>query len=274
MGMFDFGGSTQSSSSYGQSSSQDESSSIGVSGGLSEQGSQSTSTQGIAFEDIFQQLFGGAAGTAMNLDPSMLTDMANQLFSGGLNFMEGLGGGAGADYLESRLSGDNAVLEEQIDLLGEDLGNFFNEQLLPGITSEAVGGGALGGGRQGVAQGEAANMVGEQFRRGATALRAGDIAARDAAATSLEGLAIQGAGTGLQALPAMAGLAEMGFGAEMMPYMMLAQITGDPTVLTQAQSSSYGSAADFAMNFSESFGSSQSTSSSESSGKSINFGWG
>ena len=274
MGLFSFGGSKQSSESFGQSSSYGESQSGGISAGLSEQGSQGTSTQGIAFEDIFAQMFGGAAGAAFQLDPSMLTDTANQLFSGGTGFLEQLGGGAGASYLEDRLSSDNQVLEDQIGFLGEDLGKFFNEQLLPGITSDAVAGGQLGGGRQGVAQGIAADRVAGEFQRGATALRAGDIAARDSAAGMLEQLGIQGAGTGLASLEGLQGLAQSGFSADMLPYMMLAQITGDPTVLTQAQNTSFGTAADFAANFSESFDTSQSTSSSKSSGKSIKFGWG
>ncbi len=45
---------------------------------------------------------------------------------------------------------------------------------MPGITSEAVAGGALGGGRQGVAQGKAVESVGREFRRGSLEIRNAD----------------------------------------------------------------------------------------------------
>ena len=114
MGLFDFGGSTSSSS--GQSSSFNSSSSSSISGGTSVSGAQDT----IAFEDIFASLFGNASSAAAGLDPSMLTEAANTLFNSGAGFLEGLGSDAGTAFLEDRLSGDNAVLEEQIGLLSED----------------------------------------------------------------------------------------------------------------------------------------------------------
>ena len=274
MGFFSFGGSKSSSQSSGFSQSTDESQSGGFSVGSSVQGSQQTSVDSIAFEDVFAKLFGGASGAAAGLDPSLLTEQANTLFSGGLGFLEQLGGGAGSAYMEQRLSGENPVLQEQIDLLGEDLGKFYEEQLLPGISAEAVGGGQLGGGRQGVAQGAAAQGVAGEFRRGASALRSADIAQRDQVAGMLESLGIDAAGTGLAAMPGLAGIAELGFGADMLPYMMLAQITGDPTVLNQSQGTSYGSSQDFAANYSQSYGQSTSETQSSSSSKDIKFGFG
>ncbi len=254
---FEFGGSK--SKSKGKSESSDWSKSGSESGGIGSTGSE----ERVAFEDIFARLFGGAEGAAAGLDPSMLTDMANMLFGSGMGFMDQIGGDQGTQYLQDRLGGDNEVLQQQIDLLGEDLGSFFNEQLLPGITTQAAGGGQLGGGRQGVAQGVATEEVGNQFTRGATALRAGDIAARDAAASTLSGNAIMGAQTAFQGMGAMAGIADMGFSAGMAPYERLAAIMGGPTVL----GSSYGSSSDWAKAWSESFGSSSSK--TKSSGKSI-----
>lgn len=259
--MFNFGGSTSSSSS--QSQSREEAWSSSVSGGAS----SSESSQAIAFEDVFARLFGGAEGAAMGLDPSMLTQAANTLFGAGTDFMGRIGGDAGSQYLESRLSGDNAVLQEQIDALGADLGQFFNEQILPGITSESVSGGTLGGGRQGVAQGMGAEMVGKQFQQGATALRAGDIAARDAAAGTLAGNTIQGAMTAFQGMPALAGMADLSMSAGMAPYERLAAILGGPTVLGSSSSSSF----DFARALSESWG--ESSASSKSSSKSLSMGF-
>jgi hypothetical protein len=258
---FSFGGSTSVSNS--QSNSFDRSNSVSGSGGAS----QSQSEQSIAFEDIFARMFGGAEGAAGGLDPSMLTEAANKLFTSGAGFMQGIGGDAGSDYLKGRLSGDNAVLQDQIDQLGQDLGGFFNEQLMPGITEQAVSGGQLGGGRQGVAQGRAIEEVGKMFTRGATDLRAGDIAARDAAAGTLAGNAISGASVGFQGMGAMAGAADMGFSANLAPYERLAQIIGGPTVL----GSSSSSAADWAAAFSNSYGESNATSTSR--GRSLSLGF-
>lgn len=252
--MFNFGGSVSGSSS--SSSSYEQSESGSVSGGFASSSSQDS----VAFEDVFARLFGGAEGAAAGLDPSMLTQTANQLFSGGMGFMDQIGADPGTAYMADRLGGDNAQLQEQIDLLGEDLGSFFNEELNPAITGQAAMGGQLGGGRQGVAQGRAMQEVGSQFARGASALRSNDLASRDAMAGGMAQTALQGVSAGLQGLPMMAGMADMGFSAGMAPYERLAAILGDKSVLNQAASSS----ADFARAFSSSFGQSRSSSSSSS----------
>lgn len=259
--MFSFGGSTSSSSS--QSESYEQSQSASQSGGVSVSGSE----QSVAFEDIFSRLFGGAEGAAAGLDPSMLTETANMLFSSGLAFMNNMGADEGSHYLRGRLQGDNEVLQEQIDLLQSDLGSFFREELNPAITSQSVHGGALGGGRQGVAQGKAIEEVGDQFTRGATALRAGDIAARDAAASTLAGNAIQGTQAAMSMIPALAGVADMGFSAGMAPYERLAAILGDKSVL----GSSFSTSADWASAWSDAWG--ESSASSKSSSKSLSMGF-
>ena len=266
---FSFGGSKQRQSSSGQSTSVDASRSGGISGSSSVGGSEST--QSIAFEDIFARLFGGAEGAAGGLDPSMLTDASNQLFSGGLDFLDSLGGGADSDFLSARMSGESPVLGEQITGLGEDLGQFFNEQILPGISSEAIAGGGLGGGRQGVAQGMAADSISRDFARGVTDLRSADVAARDAAASTLGNQRIAGAQAGIAGLGSLAGIADFGFGAELAPFDRLAAILGGPTVT--GESSSFTSAEDFARNFSESFGSSQATNQSKGKSTSAKIGF-
>ena len=118
-----------------------------------------------------------------------------------------------------------------------------------------------------MAQGLASEAVGEQFRRGATALRAGDIASRDAAAGLLAQNNVAGASVGLSSLDTLGGLADMGFGAGLAPLERLAAILGDPTTLGSAFSSS----ADFAEAFSRSFGQSQAT--QNSSGRSFSIGF-
>ena len=268
MGLFSFGGSKSKSQSSGSSSSLDLSQSGSVSGGVSAGGSESS--ESIAFEDVFARLFGGAEGAAAGLDPSLLTGAANQLFSGGIDFLDQLGGGADTEFLESRVRGEGGVLEEQLTGLSEDVGKFFNEQLLPGITSDAVQGGQLGGGRQGVAQAGAVDTAAREFTRGATALRAGDIEARDRAAATLGEQRIAGASAGLSQLGSLAGIADFGFGADLAPMERLAAILGGPTTL--GESSSFTSAEDFAKAFSQSFGQSKASNQSSGSSKAISFG--
>jgi hypothetical protein len=291
---FSFGGNKSESQSSGFSSSFSNQDSLSravsqsVSGGASEAVSQSTSqgstTQAIAFEDVFANLFGSAQQAAGALDSSILVDASNQLFSGGTDFISQINDNAGTNYLESRLSDDNRVLQEQIDLLSADIGDFFSEEINPAITSSSVASGQLGGGRQGVAQGIAAGEAGELFTRGATELRAGDIAARDAIASGLANNAISGAQVGIQGSSQLLDIANVGFGAELEPFARLAAILGDPTVLSQsqdiAQSSSASTAEDFARAFSESFGTStgragsvsRTQSSSRSGGFNLGFG--
>lgn len=274
MGLFDFGGGKSSSFQESESFSEAAALSESVSGGQAVSGGISTSRQGIAFEDIFAQLFGGATGAAAGMDPSVLTSQANMLFGAGGGFLESLDGGVGTEFLEGRVSGESPVLQEQIAALGGDLGKFFREELDPAITSEAVSGGVLGGGRQGVAQGIATEAVGREFQRGATSLRAADIAARDKAAGVLGQQRIQAAGTGLAGLPALGGLAELGFGAELTPYAALSDILGGPTTLTQADSSQFATSEDFARSFSESFSTSEAKSKGGSKSMNIKFGFG
>ena len=271
---FGFSGGSATTKNQSTSDATSFGSSTSTSGGFSESGAVSGSTQEIAFEDVFAKLFGGASGAAAGLDTSLLTNQANSLFSSGTGFLDSLGGGVGTDFLESRVAGESPVLQEQIDALGSDLGRFFKNELNPAITSEAVGSGTLGGGRQGVAQGIATETVGREFSRGATSLRAADIEARDRAAGVLSSQRIGAAGTGLGALTSLGGIAELGFGAELSPFDMLSQILGGQNTLTTSGSEAFGSSEDFARAFSENFAesSSQSTGSSKSKTFGIKFG--
>lgn len=218
----------------GRSKSSQQSSSYGYSG--SQQAS--TSTQDVFQGDIFAQLYGNAStaagGAAANA--GQLRTAAQQLFTGGNQFLEQLGGDAGSAYLQDRLSANNPVLEEQISQLQQDTGRLFREELNPAITSRSVAGGTFGGGRQGVAQGLAAESAARVFTQGATALRAGDIASRDAVAQSIATNSLNAASTGLGALPSLLDVLERGNNAELGVYGGLSQILGGPTTLTTAQS--------------------------------------
>lgn len=222
--------------------SQSQSSSYGVSNSMSQDNSASFgssvggSGQTIAFEDLYKQLYGGAnaaAGAAAAGAPE-IADAARQLFTGGTNFLQGLGADKGTEYLDSRLTGNNPALQEQIDLLRQDTGQFFNENINPAITSRAVAGGTLGGGRQGVAQGIAADAAGRSFASGAATLRANDLNARDAAAMAVSSNSVAAANTGLGALPGLLDVATRGVEAPLTSYSALASIMGGPTTLTSS----------------------------------------
>lgn len=284
------GVSQSTSFSFGDSLSLQGSQSASLSGGSSTARSAneslSQSRQSIAFEDVFARLFSGAEQTAAGLDPSMLTQASNQLFSSGTQFLAGLGGDAGSDFLSQRLAGGDALVDAQLGLLQEDVGRLFREELLPGITSEAVAGGQLGGGRQGVAQGQALQAAGDAFSRGAVDIRSRNQSQLDAIAAGVADRNIQGAQVGLAGVGGLMNIAQQGFGAELAPLERLAAIFGGPQVLTQADSTATGfsmsDATDFARAFSESFGQSvsteragsQSTSKTESKSSSGSFGIG
>lgn len=153
---------------------------------------------------------------------------------------------------------------------------------MPGITSEAVGGGQLGGGRQGVAQAGALDAASEAFTKGSLDIRSQNQAQLDELAAGIAQRDIQGAEVGLAGSPGLQEIASGGFTSGLVGMEFLANILGGPTVLgeSSSQSSGLASAEDFARAFSESFGSSvsgsdsQSTSKTESKSKSSSVGIG
>ncbi len=283
------GFSQASSFNFADAASRQGSTSGSVSGGTSrsraENAARGESRQRIAFEDVFARLYNGAELAAANLDPSMLTQASNDLFSSGLDFIGQLGGDAGTEFLQNRLAAGDQLADQQIAALQSDVGRLFSEELNPAITSEAVAGGQLGGGRQGVAQGVAAGRVADVFAQGAADIRARNQAQLDELAAGVAARNLQGAQTGLAGGQGLMNLAQMGFGAGFQPVERLAAILGGPTTLTDATNVSRGfsgsDAVDFARAFSESFGESasrsrggsQSTSRTESSSSGRSFGF-
>ena len=164
--------------------------------------------------------------------------------------LPGFGGAQDAQQaLRQQAFGENPELQNQINLLGQDIGRTFTQQLLPGIQSEAIGFGQLGGGREGVAQGLGLQSALGEFQRGASTLRSDDINRQLSAAASLGqlGLGQQGqtssqlesAGAlnlgGIGALQGLFELGQSGFGEEFAGLEQLAAIIGDPTILQEAQ---------------------------------------
>lgn len=266
--------STSSSESYGYSGSESGDVSRSLSEGVS--GGSSNTNQAIAFEDLYKQLYGGATNAANNvaMQAPQLQQAASQLFTGGSQFLQSLGGNAGTDYMTDRLSNPSPV-EDIIASMKTDAGNLFRDELNPAITSRAVAGGALGGSRQGVAQGIAQGRVADDFTRNAAALRYSDVQAKDAIAANVAGNSIAAANTGLGALPGMLDLVERGQNAELAPYGSLSSILGGPTTLTSASANDFSrttaqSAADA---FSKSFGEQTAESQSQSTAKSKGRAW-
>lgn len=273
------------SSSSGQSTSDSFGTNMSISGdsstsyGSSVSGGRSSTTQDIAFGDLFGDLYSGASqaakGAVANAD--QLGAVASGLFSGGSRFLEGIGGDAGTEYLEGRISGDNPLLQQQIDLLREDAGKLFSEELNPAITSRAVAGGTLGGGRQGVAQGMAMETAADQFMRGSVALRSNDMAMRDQAAATVAENSLAGAATGLGALPGLLELMRSGVTSELDIFGSLSNIMGGPTVLSDSQATDFSQsnqqsiAEAFARSYGEQTSTSQATNTSTGKARGWNF---
>jgi hypothetical protein len=264
--------STSSSNSYGYNSAESgdvsRSNSEGVSGGASQ------SSQQIAFEDFYKKMFGGAsvAAEGVAMQAPQLQQAAQQLFTGGSQFLQTLGGNAGTDYMKERLGSSGAV-DDIVASMKTDAANLFRDDLNPAITSRAVAGGTLGGGRQGVAQGVAQARVADDFTRNAAALRYSDVQAKDNIAASVANNSIAAANTGLGALPGMLDIMERGQNAELAPYGSLSAILGGPTTLTTSNASDFSrtiaqSAADA---FSKSFG--EQTAESQSRSRALAHGW-
>jgi hypothetical protein len=228
--------------------------------------SGSSSRQNIAFKDLFANLFSGASNVAGRaVAGSDLQTAATQLFTGGMGFFDSLNNNAGTDYLEQRTTGGNPVLDAQIAGLEADTGRFFREEINPAITSRAVAGGNLGGGRQGIAQAQGAAAATREFTRGVTQLRVADQAQRDATAVEVARNSLGAASTGLGALPTLFDAAESSAtGGGLGIYQTLAGILGGPTVLSESDS--------FSRSLSEAFSKSFGVSSGKSAG--FNFGFG
>jgi hypothetical protein len=292
MALAGIGANRSHSSSLEESQSQSDEFSLGldVASSFGEQGSQSTSTsrgasssrQIIAFEDLFRSLYGDAGAAAKGIDPGIISGASKQLFSGGLEFLKTLQGNAGTDALEAGLA-DTSGRDAQLALLKQQLGDFFGEELLPGITDVGVSTGTFGGGREAVLRSSAAKAVAGQFSTGAAGIISGDQARRDASAAQLAQLKQGGAGAGLGALGSLLNLSSAGEFAALSPYEALASIYGGPTVLGSSESTDIAQALSdsFGVQGSQSYGfdfgrgtsssSSRATSSSKSKGLQLGF---
>lgn len=210
----------------------------------------SNSSDYVFNEGVQNRIHQNAYNAAMQMDTRGLATEQQALFSGGLNaigsLLEQSSTSVNANnYLAQRMSGENPALQGQIDSIGSDLGKFFNEQLMPGITSSAAGSGQLGGGRQGVAQGAAIDATSREFSSAVSNLRAQDLQARDAAALGIQANSAQSLNSALAAMPGLSQSATNVFTAEMAPYAALSEILGGPTVLNNSTSTGRSKSSSF-----------------------------
>lgn len=277
------------SRSHSSSQSQSDELSLGldVASSFGEQGStsQSLSTgrssadQRIAFEQLFASLYGDAGAVARGVNTGVISTAAERLFSGGLQYLDTLQGNSGMDALEAGIA-DTSARDAQLELLRTQLGDFFGEELIPGITDVGVSTGTLGGARDAIARAQAAKAVGGQFATGAAQIISADQQRRDTSAAQLAQLQQGGAATGLNALNSLLQLTSAGEFAALSPFEALASIYGGPTVLgssrseeiAQALSDSFGVQGSQSYGFD--FGRATSSSSSSSKSKSMSFGFG
>lgn len=267
--MFGLSGSKSSSSSSSSATgrAEDWTQASSIAGGY--QGSESLSSGAsqsygvsqdrLAFEDMYKKLYGGAAGAAEGMASNpFLSDTANQLFQSGQSILGNLQNDAGSNYLASILTSNEGV-DEQIGLLGQDLGKFLNEQAMPSARRNASLSGQLGGSRQGVAESAAIDQTLQQFARGSAEIRSQNMARQAMAASQLSQQDLAAAQIGLVGNEQQYGLAQQGFMSQLSPYAALASIYGDKTTLGSSlqTSSSYDSA--IAKAFGEDFSASQQT---------------
>ena len=213
-----------------------------------------------------QQFLGGLQQTQQQLGQPFAGGFGQG--QAGIDALTGIAGGTdfASQQLQRQAAGQNPQLGAQIGQLGQDITRQFG-QLLPGITSQALGGGQLGGGRQGVAQGLLGQSAIDAFQRGATDLRGQDIGRQLQAAQALGGLqggaagqlaglggqqALGGAalgqqGQGISGQLGLGGLSQLQgqfnlglspFQAQFGPLQSLAEILGPATVLSQGQAQS------------------------------------
>jgi len=76
----------------------------------------------------------------------------------------------GGGPLSNFVAPNNELVQRQIGDLGQTMGDFFNQQLMPGITGSAIGAGGYGGGRNQIATGLAAGEVADAYQQGVTGI--------------------------------------------------------------------------------------------------------
>jgi len=196
---------------------------------------------------------GGQAQAAGELS-AQLGGFGQSFLSNLQNIAGGAGQLPGSNFLEQRLSQQNPFLNEQITQLGQDIGQQFQQSILPGIRGNALSVGGLGGGRQGVAEGLAAQGATDAFARGSANLRFQDVGLRQAAASQLQNaglgqqqMQIGAAQSGIGSLGGMMNLGMSPFAAAFSPLAQFAAILGPQNILSRQSGSGSGGSFNFGL---------------------------
>ncbi len=165
-------------------------------------------------------------------------DLAGGLMQGAGGWMSP-GSNPAIQNLMARSQMTNPFLENQIQSYGQDLGSFFQNQILPGITSQAGLSGQFGGSRHGIGAGLAGQGIMDQFARGASQMRYDNYNSGQQAANFAGNLANSGIGQ-------MGDLYNLGmspWSAAWAPLQNMGALMGTPTVLgggSSGRSTSFG----------------------------------
>ena len=98
------------------------------------------------------------------------SQQGGELFNFGRQALGSLQDNPFLDSLQAQSGGNPELLARQTQQLGADIGQQFNERVLPGIRRDSTAIGALGGSRQQLAEGVAGRGAMDAFSRGASGL--------------------------------------------------------------------------------------------------------
>jgi hypothetical protein len=169
-------------------------------------------------QNLWQGAQGAQRGGGFNVNQNQLQGFQNQLANNPFQ-----------QQLQQFSDPNNSMVQGNIDRLGQNLGEQFNNQILPGIQSNAIQGGQLGGGRQGVAQGLAAQGMQNAFAQGASNIQNNAFNQAQQASQF---------GSQFNQNQALAGIGALGQQQQfaLSPFQGLAGIFGSPTVIGQGSS--------------------------------------
>lgn len=190
-------------------------------------------------QPFFGDLFAAGQNAMQGFDPNSFIGQNMQGVSnlqGGMTALNNMANTGGA--IAGFANPNNQLVQDQIGNLGQSLGDFFQNQLNPAIMGNSVAAGGLGGGRQQVAQGQAAGEMGQAFQQGVTDIQAN-------AYGQAQNAAMMQDQNRLQSVNQMSGVAGMmnnlGMSSMQAPWLgmqNMAGLLGNPLALTDSYSQS------------------------------------
>ena len=197
------------------------------------------------FLDFLRNTGQGLVGQTMPGAQQFAQQQGGQLFGQGLDFLGGLQNNPFIAQLFQQAQGSPDLVNQQVGQLQADLGRAFQQEVLPGIRRDATAVGALGGSRQGVAEGIAGQGFADAFSRGVTGIQTAAADRALQAGTAGAGIQAQSLLGGLSSLP---GLLQLGLGqftGQFAPLSLFSDIVGGPTVLDRSRGRSFNASGGF-----------------------------